>query len=58
MAEHIEINYPKRNIEDLTDIPWSNRAFDYNEARMDMPIPQDELDKNPLCVQNEAYRKK
>jgi len=57
MAEHIEINYPKRDEADLTNIPWSNRTFDYNDAKMDMPIPQDELMKNPLCVQNEAYKK-
>lgn len=57
MAEHIEINYPKRNEADLTNIPWSNRTFDYDDKKMDMPIPQDELMKNPLCVQNEAYRK-
>jgi hypothetical protein len=23
---------------------------------MDMPIPQDEIDKNPLCDQNPAYK--
>lgn len=57
MAEHIEINYPKRDEADLTNIPWSNRTFDYDDKKMDMPIPQDELMKNPLCVQNEAYRK-
>ena len=58
MAEHIEINYPKRNEADLTNIPWSNRDFDYNDEKMDMPIPQDELMKNPLCVQNPAYKEK
>lgn len=65
MAEHIEINYPKRNTDVTADeegngpmkvFPWTNRDFEYSDARMDMPIPQDELIKNPLCVQNEAYR--
>ena len=28
---------------------------DYNDLKMDMPIPQDELIKNPLCDQNPAY---
>ena len=55
MEDHINHNYPKRNNADLTDIPWSNREVDYNEQKMDMPIPQDELDKNPLCDQNPGY---
>lgn len=55
MEDHINHNYPKRNNADLTDIPWSNRDVDYNEQKMDMPIPQDELDKNPLCDQNPGY---
>ena len=31
------------------------RAFDFDINKMDMPIPRDELIKNPLCDQNEAY---
>ena len=55
MADHVAHNYPKRNVEDLKDVPWTNRAYDYNDLKMDMPIPQDELIKNPLCDQNPAY---
>lgn len=57
MAEHIEINYPKRDVAELKDFPWSNRNFDYNDDKMDMPIPEDELIKNTLCKQNKAYLK-
>jgi hypothetical protein len=55
MADHVAHNYPQRNNSDLKDIPWTNRAYEYNDLKMDMPIPQDELDKNPLCDQNPAY---
>ena len=70
MADHVDVNYPKRNIgtDDTKDangnvitpapiknIPWTNRNYDYNDAKMDMPIPQDELLKNGLCDQNPAY---
>ncbi len=56
MEDHINTNYPKH--EQTTDpaSDWQTvRTFDYNAARMDMPIPSDELIKNPLCDQNEAY---
>ena len=56
MADHVKTNYPKRNVENLKDIPWTNRDYDYNDLKMDMPIPQDEIDKNPLCDQNPAYK--
>ena len=55
MADHVATNYPKRNNSDLKDIPWTNRDYDYNDLKMDMPIPEDEILKNPLCTQNEAY---
>lgn len=55
MADHVATNYPKRSVEDLKDVPWTNRDYDYNDLKMDMPIPQDEIDKNPLCDQNPAY---
>lgn len=57
MKEHIEINYPKRNEDNLTNIPWSNRKFDYSDDKMDMPIPTDEMIKNTALVQNPAYLK-
>ena len=63
MKEHIRVNYPKNHTfptdstgrKDNTNSPWFDRAFEYNEERMDMPIPADELIKNPLCDQNPAY---
>ncbi|MCQ2259705.1 MAG: RagB/SusD family nutrient uptake outer membrane protein, partial [Bacteroidaceae bacterium] len=58
MADHIATNYPKDNTsgDAYKNYPWTYRDFDYNELKMDMPIPQDEIDKNPLCDQNPAYR--
>ncbi len=60
MADHINIDYPKGvgskdpNAQQNT---WNTfRDFDYVPARMDMPIPTDELLKNPLCDQNDAYK--
>ena len=55
MADHVATNYPKRNVENLKDTPWTNRDYDYNDGKMDMPIPADEITKNPLCDQNPAY---
>jgi hypothetical protein len=60
LVDHMDHNYPKgygqeTGIEQIYQ--WRTyRGFDFNEAKMDMPIPQDELIKNPLCDQNEAYR--
>ena len=55
MADHVATNYPKRSVVDLKDVPWTNRDYDYNDLKMDMPIPEDEIMKNPLCDQNPAY---
>jgi hypothetical protein len=55
MADHVATNYPKRSVADLKDVPWTNRDYDYNDLKMDMPIPEDEIMKNPLCDQNPAY---
>ncbi len=55
MADHVATNYPKRNVEDLKDVPWTNRDYEYNDLKMDMPIPEDEIIKNPACDQNPAY---
>ena len=57
MADHIETNYPT----DATkgdaskNYPWSHREFTYDDKRMDMPFPQDELSKNTALIQNDAY---
>ena len=57
LEDHIETNYPKDLTEGeaLKNYPWTHRVFDYNDQKMDMPIPQDEILKNPLCDQNPAY---
>ncbi len=31
--------YPKRNVENPKDVPWTNHDYDYNDLKMDMPIP-------------------
>ena len=62
MADHVATNYPKRNTSTdgddapIKNVPWTNRDYDYNDLKMDMPIPQDELLKNTLCDQNPAYK--
>jgi hypothetical protein len=55
MADHVAHNYPERNVADLKDVPWTNRDYKYDDRKMDMPIPQEELIKNPECDQNPAY---
>jgi len=57
LEDHIEHNYPKdaTNGEALYNYPWTHREFTYSEGKMDMPIPSDELLKNPLCDQNPGY---
>ena len=63
MADHVAHNYPKRDIDQsgenapIRNIPWTVRTYDYNDLKMDMPIPEDETLKNPLCDQNPAYVK-
>ena len=60
IADHIEHNYPKgygyENGEAQLSVWRTYRSFDFDIRKMDMPIPQDELIKNPACDQNEAYR--
>jgi len=61
LEDHMAHNYPKgygheKGIEQIYE--WRTyRGFDFDINKMDMPIPQDELIKNPLCDQNEAYLK-
>jgi len=61
LVDHMDHNYPKgygyeKGMEQI--YTWRTyRDFDFDEGKMDMPIPQDELTKNPLCDQNEAYVK-
>jgi len=61
MEDHINRNYPKGqgypNTNPLVQDAWqTNRTFDYVPAKMDMPIPTEELLKNKLCDQNDAYK--
>ena len=55
MKDHVLTNYPKRNVENLKDVPWTNRDYEYQEWKMDMPIPKDEIVKNPALTQNPGY---
>ena len=57
IEDHIETNYPKdaTSGDAYANYPWTHREFDYNADKMDMPIPQDEIEKNALCDQNPAY---
>jgi len=61
MEDHIKNNYPKGqgypNTDSNVQDAWPTyRSFDYVPAKMDMPIPTEELLKNNLCDQNEAYK--
>lgn len=61
IEDHININYPKgAGVPNTNPAVWDTyntyRTFDFNIQKMDMPIPTDELLKNPLCDQNEAYQ--
>lgn len=57
LEDHVIHNYPERSTPDdaMASTPWTNRDYKYNGLKMDMPIPTDELLKNPLCDQNPAY---
>lgn len=61
IEDHITTNYPKGvgypNTDPLVQDTWHTyRTFDFDIQKMDMPIPTDELLKNPLCDQNDAYK--
>jgi starch-binding outer membrane protein, SusD/RagB family len=62
IEDHIIHNYPKgvgfSNLEvEKAKNSWNTfRDFDFKILKMDMPIPTEELLKNKLCDQNEAYR--
>ena len=56
MADHVAHNYPKRPAEaNMANIPWTTREYEYDDSKMDMPIPQDEILKNKDCDQNPGY---
>jgi len=61
MEDHINHDYPQNqgypNTDPKVQDAWqTNRTFNYVPAKMDMPIPTQELLKNPLCDQNAAYK--
>ncbi len=61
IEDHIKTNYPKgvgypMSDPKIQDAWQTYRNFDFNLKRMDMPIPTDELLKNKLADQNEAYK--
>jgi len=57
LEANLALNYPKQDLtpEQLQNVPWSNRNYDFNPQKMDMPIPAGELSKNSLCDQNPGY---
>jgi hypothetical protein len=56
IADHIAHNYPKHSQTADPENDWQSvRDFDFDIRKMDMPIPSDEIIKNPLLIQNEAY---
>lgn len=61
IEDHITHNYPKGvghpNTNPIVKDEWNTyRGFDFNMLKMDMPIPTEELLKNKLCDQNDAYK--
>jgi hypothetical protein len=61
IEDHININYPKGvgypNTDPLVQDDYhTDRTFDFVLQKMDMPIPTDEMLKNNLCDQNDAYK--
>lgn len=64
MEDHITHDYPQgvgypNNTEPVSLVlnSWPTyRTFNYVPAKMDMPIPTEELLKNKLCDQNDAYK--
>lgn len=56
MEDHINHNYTHTSATgDLKDFPWTVRKFQFTENKLDMPIPSEELSRNPECDQNDAY---
>ncbi len=65
MEDHIATNYPMHSVPGTAGTDeyaynclrdWQSiREFTYDPNKMDMPIPSDELIKNPLLTQNDAY---
>ena len=57
IEDHLDTNYPMNLNPNGDPDNWHvNRAKAFNPALMLMPIPQDEINRNPLLEQNEAYK--
>ncbi len=59
LEDHVNTVYPKNSLP-TTGSPvitqWKTaRDFDFKMEKMFMPIPEDEILKNPACTQNEGY---
>lgn len=58
IEDHINYNYPRDDGgSDYANYPWTKRSFDFDIKKMDMPIPADEILKNPALKQNPGYEK-
>ena len=59
LEDHIEHTYPKNSLPTVgaaTIKQWQTaRDFDFKMEKMFMPIPEDEILKNPACDQNPGY---
>ena len=60
IEDHITHDYPKgvgsADPNAQQDDWHTYRSYDFDLQKMDMPIPTDEILKNPLCDQNDAYK--
>ncbi|MCQ2213298.1 MAG: RagB/SusD family nutrient uptake outer membrane protein [Bacteroidaceae bacterium] len=59
LKDHVEHVYKKNSLPTVgleTITQWETaRDFDFKMEKMFMPIPEDEILKNPACEQNEGY---
>ena len=59
LEEHVNTAYPKNSLPENGPTvirEWRTaRNFDFNKDKMFMPIPGNELIKNPSCDQNPGY---
>ena len=59
LEEHVNTAYPKNSLPENGPTvirEWRTaRNFDFNKDKMFMPIPENELMKNPSCDQNSGY---
>ncbi len=59
LEDHVNTVYPKNSLPEVgakTITEWRTaRSFDFKMEKMFMPIPEDEILKNPACDQNEGY---